>query len=118
VSLLPELDLSPNALTPSPPGLRDGGPLDLLVHDVRIVASALLGDVRDAARIVAATLGYANELRSLSQPEPRHPAWTRIALIVQLLACSGDGIVHVAARDAVARLDAFLVENNDLLDMS
>jgi hypothetical protein len=98
-----------------PRPVPDAGPLDLLVRDVRIVAAAIFTDAADAARVVGAILGYANELRWLSQPEPRHPAWTRVALIVQLLACTG---AEIAPRDAVARLDVFLAENSDLLDMS
>jgi hypothetical protein len=118
VSLLPELHLPPNALSAVPPALRDSGPLDLLVRDVRIVAAAIFTDAGDGARVVGAMLGYANQLRSLSQPQPRHPAWTHVALIVQLLACSGAGIARGAARGALARLDAFLLENADLLDLS
>ena len=115
--ILSELRISPNAPAPALVP-HDADPLDLLVEDVRIVAASVFTDVRDSVRVIGAMLAYASELRSLKQPEPRHPAWTRAAMIVQLLVCSADGFAYDGARNAVARLDAFMRENPDLLDMS
>lgn len=90
-------------------------PLASLEADVRVVARSVFENVRDAARIEAAMRKCAGELRRLRTPEPFHPEWSRIAILVELLVCSAAESHDAATRDALARLLSFNAENRDLL---